>query len=309
MVSIRGRLVVAGLSAARRVSRRGLVSAPSGPRADAHRPRWLTRNVTGERDDFEGWPVHTVTPRSGGASGHILFLHGGGYVAQIVPPHWRFVSRLAEATDRTVTVPIYPLAPEHTHSTVMPVLIRLYERLVTRHAPGTTAVMGDSAGAGMGMALLQSLPATVPRPRDLVLLSPWLDAVMDNPVSAKIEPSDPILSVAELRRFAGQYAGEDDPSHPHVSPVNGPLDRLGRVTAFTGTRDVLHPDVRELEVRSHAWNLDLTVHQYPGMFHGWMIMPVRFPEATRAFSQIVSLLHADPPGSAVHGAVTAEEPA
>jgi acetyl esterase/lipase len=298
MPSIRSRLVMSGLSVYTRLqSRFPHEDFEDRRRAASHRPTLLTGGVAVERGSFEGWPVYLVTPRSGGATGHILYIHGGAYVAEILPSHWRFVAKLAELTNRTVTVPIYPLAPGHTHNDVIPVMARLYGLLAEQHPPETLAVMGDSAGGGLGTAVLQSLPRQTPRPRDLVLLSPWLDASMTSPAVVLIERSDPVLTVESLRRSGRQYAGKDEPSHPQASPINGPLDRLGRVTVFTGTRDVLHPDAGEFQRRAAGQHgTEVTVHEYDGMFHGWMITPVPFPEAAHALEQIAALL--TPPNAA-----------
>jgi acetyl esterase/lipase len=43
-----------------------------------------------------------------------VYLHGGAYVLEFIPRlHWPAIARLANLLGRTVTVPIYPLAPEH----------------------------------------------------------------------------------------------------------------------------------------------------------------------------------------------------
>lgn len=268
----------------------GVSAAPRDP--DGHRPPIL-RHVTVERQDFEGWPTYVVTPVSGGSAGQIIYLHGGAYATEITVGHWNLIARLAERTDRTVTVPIYPLTPEYGHRDVFPTLLRLYQRVADRMATDRLAVMGDSAGAGMALALVQSLPERTARPGDLVLLSPWLDATMTNPDISAIARRDPLLNAAHLRSLGHLYALPDLPSVPEVSPINGPLADLGRVTLFTGTRDVLNPDARRLRQLAAEQGTEIALHEYPGMLHDWVLTPI--PEAKRVLTEIVEVLREPQP--------------
>ena len=74
-----------------------------------------------ERGSWQGVPCYTVRPFHGkGANGHVLYLHGGGYVFETVPAHWQLLSTLINRSDVTATVPLYPLAPEHTSRDTYP---------------------------------------------------------------------------------------------------------------------------------------------------------------------------------------------
>ncbi|MGW4467277.1 alpha/beta hydrolase [Micromonospora sp. NBC_01796] len=264
------------------------IGASAPPRdPNGHRPPIL-RHVTVERQDFENWPTYVVTPVSGGDAGQILYLHGGAYATEIGAGHWNLVARLAERTNRTVTVPIYPLTPEYGHRDVFPTLQRLYRRVAALGAADRLAVVGDSAGAGMALALVQSLPVGEARPGDLVLLSPWLDATMTNPDIPAIAPRDPLLKPAHLRSLGHLYALPDLPSVAEVSPINGPLRDLGRVTLFTGTRDVLNPDARRLRQLAADQGTDIVLREYPGMLHDWVLTPI--PEARRVIAEIAEVL-------------------
>ncbi|MFI6760928.1 alpha/beta hydrolase fold domain-containing protein [Micromonospora sp. NPDC050417] len=284
----------------------GVSAAPRDPQG--HRPPIL-RHVDVDRQDFEGWPTYVLTPASGGAAGQLVYLHGGAYATEITVGHWNLIARLAERTDRTVTVPIYPLTPEYGHRDIFPTLIRLYQRIAARGAADRLAVVGDSSGAGMALALVQSLPDGTARPGDLVLLSPWLDATMSNPDISAVARRDPLLNAAHLRSLGHLYALPDLPSVPHVSPINGPLDDLGRVTLFTGTRDVLNPDARRLRELAAEQGTDIALHEYPGMLHDWVLTPI--PEARRVITEIVEVLRGpEPPVEArAVAAVRPTEPA
>ena len=298
MPSITSQILTAGLRVARVKHRLFSPQRYAGPSAkprkpDAHRPpRSLTRRTMITQRDFEGWPNYLLTPSRGGAAGHILYLHGGAYAEQINAFQWKFIARLAQRADRTVTVAIYPLTPEHTHRDVFPTLQCLYTEITTEHDPARTAVMGDSAGGAIALALVQSLPPESPRPADLILLSPGLDATLSNPGIPGIADRDPLINAVDVATLNAWYAAPDDPAIPEVSPINGPLNNLGRVSLFTGTRDVLNPDAHRLQHLAAQQGSDIALHEYADMVHDWMLLPI--PEGRRALNEIADILNTRP---------------
>ncbi|WBB69346.1 alpha/beta hydrolase [Micromonospora sp. WMMD812] len=233
----------------------------------------LLRQINVTERPFEGWPVYEVTPRTEDVTGHVLYVHGGGYVSRLQPTHQDLIARLAALTGRAFTVPDFPVAPGHTHRDVFPTLRRLYDHVAGRSGTKRFAMMGDSAGGTMAMALVQSLPEGHPRPADLILMSPWLDATMTNPDIPALEPYDPMSSTEDLTRLARMWAGGDELSAPWLSPVNGPLANLGRVTVFAGANDILTPDARRLtRLADGAAGTRVTLHEYPGMTHAFMLL-------------------------------------
>jgi acetyl esterase/lipase len=110
---------------------------------------------------IDGFPVYEVTPRLAGSrplNGHLLYLHGGAYLLDLIPAlYWPVIARLANTLRRTVTVPIYPLAPEHTYRAVFPLLLRIYGRILDNHPSSSVVFAGDSAGGGMALALCHAL--------------------------------------------------------------------------------------------------------------------------------------------------------
>ena len=277
-------------------------SGPSARRrrpTDSRPPRRLSSGARISRDDLDGWPVYIITPSApqGRAPresrGEILFLHGGGYALEINAAQWRLAATLARRTGRTVTVPIYPLTPEHTYRDVFPTLLRVYGRM-HEHARAVgpqhvapVAVIGDSAGAGMALALVQAISLAL-RPTDLILLSPWLDAVMADPAIDVLGRTDALLSPEHLRTLGAFFASPDDPGIPQVSPINGPLNDLGRLLVFAGTRDLLHLDARRLERLVRAAGGSIDYREFVGMIHDWMLFPI--PEARDVLKVIVQRL-------------------
>ena len=76
-----------------------------------------------------------------------------------------------------MTVHHYPLAPEHTYRDVYPFLLNVYRRVLDTHDPQSVVFLGESAGGGLALGLCHAVRAAgLPKPRNAVLLSPWLHA-------------------------------------------------------------------------------------------------------------------------------------
>ena len=42
-----------------------------------------------------GWPVYYTAPSSGHEGcNYVMFLHGGGFINEIVPAHWRLIGQM-----------------------------------------------------------------------------------------------------------------------------------------------------------------------------------------------------------------------
>ncbi|WP_082969514.1 alpha/beta hydrolase fold domain-containing protein [Mycobacterium kyorinense] len=252
---------------------------PRPPYAGQPSKRVLKR-IQVERVDLAGRPVYEVSPRlvdQDALSGHLLYLHGGAYVLDLLPHfHWPAIAKLANTLRRTVTVPIYPIAPEHTYREVFPFLLQTYRRLLDSREPNSIAFMGDSAGGGMAFALCHAVrDAGLAQPSDAVLLSPWMHVALPDPGVTAVAKIDPLLNLDDLRAAGIRYAGGDPLDTPLVSPSVGPLTGLPRLTVFTGTHDVLNPDARAFHERATAHGLDIGWYERPGAMHVWMLLPGR----------------------------------
>jgi acetyl esterase/lipase len=243
--------------------------------------------VTETRD--RGSLVVQVEPRDGPSGDTILYIHGGAYVRDVQSAQWSFVERLVHRTGARVVAPLYPVAPEHTWRDAFALVAPLYERLVAQVGPERLTVLGDSAGGGMTLALMQQMrDRGCPLPACLVLLAPWLDVTLSDPSQAGIAGRDPMLDIPGLVAAGRWYAGDLDPRDPRISPINGSMRDLPPIALFTGTRDLVHPDSRRLRDKAAREGVRLDYHEYPDLFHVWP--EVDIPEGNRAIAQMAAFI-------------------
>lgn len=240
--------------------------------------------------NFKGRNVFTLTPKVGKSQKHILYLHGGAYVQNFVKQHWKFLSMLVEQTHCTITAPDYPLAPKHSCHDSFDMMVPLYKEIILHAGASDTILMGDSAGGGFALALAQTMRVeNMPQPGKIILLSPWLDITLKNPEIRTIDPVDPFLGVAGLRKAGIAYAGDMDVNNFLLSPVNGPLDGLGKISLFIGSSDILAADARKLNLLMKAKGVDINYREFKDMVHVWMLL--NFRESKQARMEIVKLIN------------------
>lgn len=251
--------------------------------ASAEPPASVCKRCAISKRQVNGHDCYTLAPLSGGGSAQLLYLHGGAHVAEVSPFHWRLMAELVETTGCTAHVPVFPLAPEHTYRPAYAMVNEVYRALAAAHDPSQLVLMGDSAGGGLALALAQGFAALgLPQPRDIVLISPWLDLTVSNPAIPALEADDPWLARPGLAEAGRWWAGDEDPALPHLSPLHGALQGLGRLTVFIGTRDLLLADCRALRDRAAAQGVHVEMHEAAGMVHVWPLLPVKQATAARA---------------------------
>src|SRR5436305_2885947 len=105
----------------------------------------------------------------------ILFLHGGGYVTGSPPLYRHILWRFAAGAEASVAAIDYRLAPEHPFPAALDDAVAAWRGLLAEGAdPRRCAVMGDSAGGGLALALLLRLRDWgAARRGAAVALSPW----------------------------------------------------------------------------------------------------------------------------------------
>jgi acetyl esterase/lipase len=229
----------------------------------------------------DGWPVYTVAPRVGTPVGSLVYLHGGGWVNEIVIQHWNLAAQIAAEANTTVTVPIYPLVPFGTAAEVASFVVDLVRENIERY--GSTSIGGDSAGGqislSVALALRDGHGITLPQ---TVLISPALDLSWSNPEIPTVQPSDPWLATPGGKVFAEFWRGDRELLDPVVSPLFGDLAGLGPITLFSGTRDVLNPDARLLVEKARAAGVQLEYLEGGGQVHVFPLLPTTVGRDMRA---------------------------
>jgi epsilon-lactone hydrolase len=251
-------------------------------RPASHEPTGLGRGVAVTLNIVAGWPVYHAAPSAAPDAGnYVLFLHGGGFITEIVRAHWRFIGYLNRHARVRCVIPIYPLAPRATAKDIVPATGQLLRKLLEEAGPGKVTVVGNSAGAGLALAAAQWLRDSGYRqPNGLVLISPGVNAQVNRPEQIGIAARDPVQDIPGIIEAGRLYAGDLDVAHPYVSPLNGDFDGLAPMIVFSGTLDLLYPDSIDLAAKARAAGVPIELHLRRGQPHNYAGLPT--PEGREA---------------------------
>ena len=146
--------------------------------------------------------------------------------------------------------------------------------------------MGDSMGGNLALSFPQTLIGRKDMCGSIILMSPCLDMSGEHPKLAEYDKNEPMLSIKEIPICGKLWAGDKDVHDPIISPINGPLEGLPKISVYVGTRELLLIDSERLRDRALEEGHQLDYHEWKGMSHVFPVQPIR--EAKLVFPQIMS---------------------
>lgn len=222
----------------------------------------------------------------------ILYIYGGTFVLQPSVFHWRFMDKLAYETLHEVVLPIYPKAPEYTYRETHQAIEQAYRRLLKETDADNIVIMGDASGGNMALSFVQKLMEQdeLPLPRQLYLISPWLDLSLSNPdITEQVQKKDPIQNVFSLKSVAKVWVDDLERKNPRVSPMYGPVRGLPPVYMFGGTSEIFYPDMRKLADYFEAEQQPIHFYEYIDMVTAFPLYPI--VESRKVLKQIRKTIH------------------
>ncbi|MCB1153794.1 alpha/beta hydrolase [bacterium] len=182
------------------------------------------------------------------ATGVMIYLHGGAYIAGPFWMHWQWLSLVTRRLGIAGVMVDYRLADKATYpAAVDDALVAigaLREAGVLKE--GRWILGGDSAGGGLAAVVCKRLhdadPSTMPAA--LMLTAPWVDLTVSQPGIPETAKRDPMLSVRNVTQAAGMYAAGRPLTEPDISPLYADPTGFPPTHLNVGTDDILVHEVR-----------------------------------------------------------------
>ncbi|MEM7703217.1 MAG: alpha/beta hydrolase [Pseudomonadota bacterium] len=250
------------------------------PPVDAPMPDKFETKYLVERWEAAGEPVVTLHPKSGPGEWHMLYFHGGGFVLPMFKEHWPLAAAMVDRLGCSISLPLYPVVPEHPYSAADAQADAAFATLAAKHDPARIILNGDSAGGHMALSLaLRLAKAGGPQPGRLALFAPWLDLTAADPAIRAVEPHDIMLSVYGLHVCGEIWAGDRDPGSAECSPLytlKEELALLPPTRIWTGRHDLFIVDSRTFVAKLRDAGVDAKLYEYEAAPHVFMaITPTR----------------------------------
>jgi epsilon-lactone hydrolase len=249
------------------------------------RPPARATTVVVDAGGVEAYRISTPASRPGH---HVLYLHGGGYVAGSAALYRHFTWRIAASTRSTLLAIDYRLAPEHPFPAALTDAVAAYQWLLAQASnPKTIAVIGDSAGGGLALATLMKLrDQGLPLPAAAIALSPWTDLALTGASLRLNAKADSMLNSEDMQSFADMYLAGTDPRNPYVSPLYDTGAGLPPILILVGSEEVLLDDAVRMAERLHNAGGTVELEIWPRMLHVWPLFVPVLPEAHRAIARM-----------------------
>jgi epsilon-lactone hydrolase len=227
--------------------------------------------------------------------GTMLWLHGGGYVAGSPRTAVGPALALARAADLRVLSVDWRLAPEHPFPAGRDDAVAAFRGLVEETPGQPVLVGGESAGAGLAVAMLVAArDAGLPMPAAAVLWSPAVDLRMTSRSWETKAAVDPVIRAEPLRVGFRAYAGGRPLDDPGVSPLLADLRGLPPLLVQVGSYEVLQDDSLELARRAALGDVEVTLESAPGMTHVFPWLPDK-PQSRAALERAARFVEAHTP--------------
>lgn len=259
-----------------REQQRAAVSLGQGPDRDAV--------LRVEDRDEAGVPVRVYEMTNELPDAIVMFVHGGGWVlGDLGTADWTARS-IAVALNCTVVSVDYRLAPEHPYPAALQDCTAVLTALSRRYPTSRIAVVGDSSGGNLALAVgAASVSDPLLRVDAQLLLYPALDPAQRSP-SHDTYADGYVLTRESMRWFWQQYlAGSASNYHEPA------LDGLPPTIVTTAGFDPLQDEGRDLAERLVAANVTTLFLHHGNLTHAWLDSAGTVPAARRARDEVLAL--------------------
>jgi monoterpene epsilon-lactone hydrolase len=223
----------------------------------------------------------TTTPAKPAAT--ILYFHGGGY-RMGNPASWgAFARRISEATQATLVLPDYRLAPEHPFPAGLQDAVAVYRAMAEKNP---VFVAGDSAGGGLAAALSIVAHAAGAAPAGMIIISPMLDLTARNESYSTNAAKDVMFSKTNVLECADLYLQGHSAEDPLVSPLAADPASFPPALILIGGFEVMLGEAIAFTERLALGGVNVTLHVGAGMGHIWPVLQPQIPQTTDAVAMI-----------------------
>jgi monoterpene epsilon-lactone hydrolase len=245
----------------------------------------LGDGVIREAVSADGVPCEWVIPQESLKNQVLLYLHGGGFVFGLTPPHLQLGEYLARNMGMRILMVDYRLAPDFPFPAALDDCITAYLWLLKQGILAQNMVVaGDSAGGNLTITMLMKLrDSGYALPAAAACLSPVTDLTTKD--NQRKGFKDPLLPPKATKFYTESYVGHNDAHDPLISPVFGNLRGLPPLLVHAGEDEILRDDAIRIASLARSVGVDVRLEIYPRMWHVWQLN-LKLPQAIQSLEDI-----------------------
>jgi monoterpene epsilon-lactone hydrolase len=202
--------------------------------------------------------------------------------------HRKLFGHLAKKVGCRALILDYRLTPEHPHPAQIDDALAAYRWLLDQDITGNhIALVGDSAGGGLGIGLLLKVrDLGLPMAAAAMPISAWTDMELSGDSYQSNREKDVLFRKEMVQMLVGMYLGSGDRRDPYASPLYAVLGGLPPVYMQVGGDEALLDDSRLFVGRAKEAGVDVRLDIFPEMLHTFQMAAGRAPEADDAISRL-----------------------
>jgi len=241
-----------------------------------------------------GIPVRIYRPETTSSTvPTIVFFHGGGFVIGDLDTHDDHGRLLCRDVDAVVVSVDYRLAPEHKFPAGFEDCLTA-TRWAAEHIdslgadPTRLAVAGDSAGGNLAAAVALVARDEGPRLAAQLLIYPGVDFTDDDVHQSRIDNAEGyFLTADDMQWFRNHYIADTHVLDPRASVLHA-ADLAGVAPAVIGVAefDPLRDEGEAYAKKLSDAGVEVVLHRFDGMVHGFYGMGVLSAKAAEAVQQL-----------------------
>ena len=245
----------------------------------------LDGDVIREAVSANGVPGEWITPKTSSSDKVLLYVHGGGFVYRLTPPHLKIGGYLAQKIKVHTLMVDYRTGPNNPFPAALDDCTTSYLWLIEQgFSAQNIVVAGDSAGGNLTITLLMKLrDSGHPLPAAAACLSPVADLTPKD--DQRREFKDPLISSETAKFYHKSYLGNNDAHNPLISPVFGSFQGLPPLLVHAGEEELLRYDAKRIANLAQSAGVDVRLEIYPRMWHVWQIN-LSLPQAIQSLDDI-----------------------
>jgi acetyl esterase/lipase len=240
-------------------------------------------------------PAITLEPLVGTPERTVVYFHGGGYISGSPPDRYLpLAGAVALAANARVHAVDYRLAPETRFPGAFEDCFAAYRWTVGQDGadPETVAVLGDSAGGNLAVAVtVAARDENLRLPSCLAAISPFADLTFSGESMETRKLADPYVTRELLESMATDYLDGADPADPRCSSVFADLHDLPPLLIQVGEDEILFDDAARIRDAAIAAGVDTTFQPWAHGIHVWPVyISAGVPESALAIEQLAAFL-------------------
>ena len=220
----------------------------------------------------------------------ILHIHGGGYISAMRTQYKKLAGFYSEVSGGASVLTIdYRVAPKDPYPAALEDALASYDWLINNgYSEEKIILAGDSAGAGLAMALCYKLKELGRKlPAGIVAMSPWADLTASGPSYKENKDIDPVFGGERAEMiYESPYIGEANPKDPTISPIYGDFKDFPPMLIQCGTDEMLKSDSDTVAKKAKEAGVLVRYTVYEGMFHVFQMAGTYMDESKRAWSEV-----------------------